>query len=99
MLRHIVLMRMDAAGTEDRSVKVAKLTTALTNLVGRIGQIRSMAVENNVVDRSGNWDLALIVDFDNADDLEVYRAHPEHVAVLELINQLVADRCAVDFIK
>ena len=51
----------------------------------------------NVVVRPGNWDLALTVDVDDAAALEEYREHPEHQKVLRLINELVADRCAVDF--
>lgn len=99
MLKHIVSMRMKADNSQDRAAQVEELSAALTGLVGKVEQIRSLAVERNVVERPGNWDLALIVDFDSADDLEIYRAHPDHVKVIELINVLVADRCAVDFVS
>ena len=92
-------MRMNADSSRERAARAAELSAALTGLVGKIEQIRSLAVERNVIERPGNWDVALIVDFDTADDLEVYRAHPDHLKVIELINELVADRCAVDFVS
>ena len=97
MLRHVVSMKMGGATTTERADNAAQLTAALNGLVGRIDQIRSLQVAPNVVERPGNWDLVLVVDLDNAVDLELYREHPAHVAVLELITRVVAERCAIDF--
>jgi len=97
MLRHIVLLRMNATTSAERASSVARISGALAALPAQINQIRDLSVGTNVVDRPGNWDLALTVDLDDAVALEEYREHPEHHKVLELINQLVADRCAVDF--
>jgi len=88
---------MNGDTANERSAFAAELTTALTGLVGQIPEIRSLSVSPNVVERPGNWDLALIVDLDDAEALEVYRAHPQHVKVAELIGRIVAERCAVDF--
>ncbi len=97
MLRHIVLLRMNATTDAERASSVARLSGALASLPAHISQIRELSVGTNVVLRPGNWDLSLTVDLDDAEALEEYREHPEHQKVLELINQLVADRCAVDF--
>ncbi len=98
MLRHIVLLRMNATSDAEREASIARLTEALTSLPTHIDQIRVLTVGANVVVRPGNWDLALTVDVDDASALEEYRGHPEHQKVLALINELVADRCAVDFV-
>jgi Stress responsive A/B Barrel Domain len=97
MLRHIVLMQMGAETDAERAADVARLCDALLALPAHISQIRELSVGTNVVERPGNWDLALTVDLDDAVALEEYRGHPEHVKVLQLIEQIVADRCAVDF--
>ena len=97
MLRHIVLLRMNATADAQRAVDVAQLSEALAALPEHIDLIHDLTVGANVVVRPGNWDLALVVDLDDAEALETYRAHPEHQKVLALIEQLVADRCAVDF--
>lgn len=98
MLRHVVLMRLDAETDEVRQSRSAQLSAALAALPDLIPEIRSLTVNANVVTRPGNWDLALTVDLDDAADLEVYRQHPEHQKVLALIEEIVADRCAVDFV-
>lgn len=96
MLRHIVLLRMKATSDAERETSISRLSEALASLPALIGQVRELTVGSNVVVRPGNWDLALTVDVDDASALEEYRGHPEHQKVLGLINELVADRCAVD---
>ena len=98
MLRHIVSMRIDADTDEVRQLRSAQLSAALAALPAHIPEIRNLTINANVVVRPGNWDLALIVDFDDAEALEVYREHPEHQKVLELINAIAAERAAVDFL-
>ena len=98
MLRHIVLMRLDAETDEVRLVRSAQLAAALAALPDRIPEIRSLTVNENVLNRPGNWDLALTVDVDDEAGLQVYREHPEHRKVLALIEEIVAERSAVDVI-
>lgn len=98
MLRHIVLMRLDAETEEARQARSARLSAALAALPDVIPEIRSLTVNANVLSRPGNWDLALTVDVDDAADLDVYREHPEHRKVLDLIEEIVADRSAVDVV-
>lgn len=97
ILRHIVSMRMDAATPAEREERAETLAAALRSLPAHVDEIRSLTVGLNVLDRPGNWDLVLTVDVDDESALEVYRNHPEHQKVMGLIQELVADRCAVDF--
>lgn len=98
MLRHIVLMRLEADTEEVRLARSARLSAALAALPDLIPEVRSLTVNANVLSRPGNWDLALTVDVDDAAGLDVYREHPEHRKVLALIEEVVADRSAVDVI-
>ena len=91
-------MKMGAEAEVQRSDELAKLKEALEALPGSIPQILGMRVGVNSVFRPGNWDLALEVEFADADCLEVYRVHPEHQKVLGMIDRVVADRCAVDYL-
>ena len=44
----------------------------------------------------GNFDYAVVADFDNADSWLVYRDNPEHQRIAtEMIRPLVAERAAV----
>lgn len=98
MLKHIVLMKLAADGTGERQAQSAQLSAALAALPAHIPEIRGLTVSDNVVVRPGNWDLALVVEVDDAAALEVYREHPEHQKVVELINRIVAERSAVDIL-
>jgi hypothetical protein len=88
---------MDAETDAERNARAGRIRDALTALPPHIPQIIRLEVGANSIVRPGNWDLALTVDVADAVALELYRGHPEHQKVLQLINELVADRCAVDF--
>ncbi len=95
-LRHVVMMKMDAASAHERTEHATRLAAALRALPPHIEQILALEVGVNTLENPGNWDLALTVDVADEHALELYRNHPEHLKVLQLIQELVADRCAVD---
>lgn len=97
-LRHVVMMKMDAASALERSEKAETLAVALRALRPHIEQVVALSVGLNIVENPGNWDLALTVDVEDEEALEVYRHHPEHLKVAKLIQELVVDRCAVDYL-
>jgi hypothetical protein len=46
--------------------------------------------------KEGNFDLAIVADFDDVDAYLVYRDHPDHVSLFnERIRPILADRAAV----
>ena len=97
ILRHVVLMRMAANSPEERSERAALLAAKLEALPPHIGQIIALTVGLNILDNPGNWDLALTVDVADEAALDAYRTHPEHLKVVQLINEIVVERCAVDY--
>ena len=44
-----------------------------------------------------NFDLMLIAEFENLQDLDVYINHPEHVKVGSFLSKVRTDRAAIDF--
>ncbi len=97
MIRHIVCFRLAADTAEQKTADSSVLRANLEGLVGRIPQLRHLEVGDDVRDASGHWDLALLTDFDTPEDLGTYQAHPDHVAVIGVINPLIADRAIVDY--
>lgn len=97
-LRHIVMFKMDATTDNERARRAATLAAALEALPSHIEQIRSLSVGANNLDRPGNWDLLLTVDVADEAALDAYRDHPEHVKIMQLTAQTVAERCAIDLI-
>lgn len=90
--RHVVLFRWnDAADDQSRRA----LFEVLNDLPALIPEISGYHAGPDEGLAEGNWDFAIVADFANQDDFEVYRDHPAHHAVItQRIRPLVAERAA-----
>ena len=91
MIRHVVSLRLAADTAAVREDHSARLIAALQALPAQIPEILGYQIGKN-------WDLVLIADYADADALSAYSAHPAHQKVLAYINEVVAERVAVDFL-
>lgn len=96
MLRHVITWRLAATDAMTKGRDAATISAALEGLVPLIAEIRSLTVAGNGVHIDGNWDLVLIIDFDDEAGLRVYGPHPEHQRVVDIIGPLVSERAAID---
>ena len=93
--RHVVMFEF-ADHVEDDYVDWVR--SGLSALPGKIEQIRSYLHGNDVGVTEGNWDYAVVADFDNVHDYITYRDHPSHVLFIEeVIKGNLANRAAVQF--
>jgi hypothetical protein len=93
MFRHVVLMRWTAEST---AAQQSDVRDALVTLPGLIPQIRKYVVGADAGVSEGNFDLAVVADFDNFDDYVVYRDNPDHQEMIrQLIRPILAERSAV----
>lgn len=100
MIRHVVMWAIDQEKLDDGQTipeVAAALTADLRALTETVPGIRSLTAGPNCVAADGNWDMGLVVDFDNEDDLQAYAIHPAHMDVVVKIRAVVAARAAVDF--
>ena len=98
MINHIVLFKLKEFENEDlKAVKRNKIKKALIDLKEKIPEIKYMQVGENYELNATSYDIGLITHFDSLDDLEVYRIHPEHLKVIELIKANTLEKAAVDF--
>ena len=99
MIRHIVMFNLkDFEDKESMERNKQEIKRRLEALPSKIDVIRSMEVGINVVESERAFDLALVSGFDNLDDLETYRIHPDHQEVVNFIAPLKDQSAAVDFI-
>jgi len=93
MIRHIVLFTWADDATDEQKAAVPE---ALKTLPGLIPQIKSYTFGQDAGINQGNYDFAVVADFDSVDDYLVYRDHPDHQAVIaERIKPILASRAAV----
>ena len=96
-VKHIVVWKLAATAETEKAEAIARVTSLLTGLVGRIDTIRSLTVGVNGAYPDKNSDIAVVADFDDYDGLEAYQVHPDHKAVAAEIGTLVASRAAIDY--
>jgi Stress responsive A/B Barrel Domain len=93
MFRHVVLMCWKA-GTTDEDVAHAR--NALLGLPSDISEIRSYVVGLDAGEADGNYNLAIVADFDDEAGYVVYRDHPAHQRVIrDVIRPILHARAAV----
>jgi hypothetical protein len=95
VLRHVALFRFTDGTTDDqRRAAVESLRT----LPGLVPSIRAYHVGLDAGHDDGNWDLAVVGDYDDADAWRAYISHPEHVRVADTyVRPFVAARAALQY--
>jgi len=91
--RHVVMFRWKAdAGAE----RLTALRRALAALPGQVPEIRSYRFGDDARAVEGNFDFAIVADFDDVEAWRRYVAHPAHQKLIaEHIRPILAERVAV----
>ncbi len=91
----MVLFRWDPGATEAEKDAVS---SALGDLPGAIPTIRAYHFGADAGINDGNFDYAVVADFDDATGYVAYRDHPAHHAVIaDRIAPILAERTAVQY--
>ena len=95
MFRHVVLFSWTPDATEEAQLAMAG---ELRKLPAAVDSIRAYHVGPDAGVNPGNYDFAVVADFDDADGYRTYRDHPAHQAVVKShVNPIVERRAAVQF--
>lgn len=95
MLRHVVMFRWTSDASDADKDHVASGLAALPDLVPTI---RAYRFGPDAGINEGNFDFAVVADFDDVAGYLTYRDHPSHRAVItEHIAPILAERAAVQY--
>ena len=98
MINHVVLFKLKKYDSEsEKQTVISNIEEALLSLKGKIDELKYIEVGVNYDLAAKSYDICLISHFETIDQLDVYRIHPEHLKVGELIGQHAIERAAVDF--
>jgi hypothetical protein len=98
MINHVVLFKLKKYDSEsEKQNTISSIEDALLGLSGKIKELKHIEVGVNYELAAKSYDICLISHFETVADLDVYRVHPEHVKVADLIGQHAVERAAVDF--
>ena len=98
MINHVVLFKVKDYPEPEKQEVRAKIKLLLEGLRGKIKELKHLEAGLNVEMNTQAWDICLITHFENMEDLNVYRVHPEHLKVVEYIQASTASRAAVDYL-
>lgn len=98
MINHIVLFKLKKYNSEsEKQDVITSIEDALLSLKDKITELKHIEVGVNYELAAKSYDVCLISHFENIQQLDAYRIHPEHLKVAELISQHAIERAAVDF--
>lgn len=98
MVKHIVMFKMKATLTSDEKMQRAtEVKAKLEQLPAIIQEIKHYEIGLNFSQSPNAYDIVLISYFDNKESLKTYSKHPEHLKVVDFINEVTADRKVVDY--
>ena len=97
MIRHVVLFKLQAFESEvAKNQKMDEIKSALEALTAKINVVKKLEVGLNC-NPDEAFDIALTVDVESLETLEVYAKHPDHVAVGGIIRAVLESRSCVDY--
>ncbi|HLK76583.1 MAG TPA: Dabb family protein [Streptosporangiaceae bacterium] len=95
MIRHVVMFRWTAEATDAQKQQVA---AELGRLPGLLPVLRAYQVGPDLGLAEGNYEFAVVADFDDLEGLQVYRDNPEHQEIIaRFIRPITAQRAAVQY--
>lgn len=95
MIRHICMFRLKE---ENKEENVKKALSLAEELLRPLPQLRGYdVVTNSPKAPADNYDLSLVFDFENMEDLNTYQKHPNHVAFGDFIKSVRTDRACIDY--
>lgn len=98
MINHVVLFKLKKYDSDrEKQAVISSIEEALLSLSDKIDVLKYIEVGVNYDLNAKSYDICLLSHFNVLDDLEIYRVHPEHVKVAELIAQHAVERAAVDY--
>ena len=83
MIRHVVLFTWDDEMTQEMEQQFA---TELTSLAARVPGVRSYKAGPDAGIIEGNFDFAVVGDFDDAAAYLAYRDNPEHQDIIKRLS-------------
>lgn len=98
MFNHLVLFKLkEFQNDQVKSGIRDEIKNALNALPEKIGELRYLEAGNHHELNGGTFDIGLITRFDSIEAFHIYRDHPEHLKVVELVRANTIDRAVVDY--
>jgi hypothetical protein len=95
VVRHVVLFRFkpDTAGADKQALR-----DGLSEMPNAIPEIQRYEFGDDLELADGNFDFAVVAEFNSATDFKTYAAHPRHQQLItELVRPILSERVALQY--
>lgn len=97
MIKHLVLFKLKAFESEtSKTEKISEIKSCLEALPAKIDVIKALEVGINMNPKE-DYDIALRVEVESMEALEIYAKHPDHVACGTILRPVMHSRACVDY--
>lgn len=94
MVKHIVFFQLKNNSLENKKEVQRKLLSLET----KVEVLQKIEVGINFCKEDRAYDIALLTDFANKEDLETYAVHPYHLEIVTYIKSVAISSKVVDFL-
>ena len=98
MVKHIIVLKLkESAAGKSKDENARMLKREFEGMKDKIKEIRKLEVGINFTQGQDAYDLGLIAEFADRNDLDVYQKHPEHQRIVAILRQVRDSRIVVDY--
>lgn len=94
MVKHIVFFKLSDNSQENKE----RVKLKLLSLQEKVEELQKIEVGINFCEEDRAYDIALLTDFKDKEDLETYAMHPYHLEVVSYIKKVADSSKVVDFL-
>jgi len=87
----------DVKNDIERSEKANRIKTAFAPLRNIINVVESYEFAINSKKTAFSYDLAIISEYNNWEDLEIYLNHAEHVKAIKICSDIKKEKAVIDY--
>ncbi len=95
MVKHIVLWTLKEEKKADEDAIIADLQTRFHSLLGVVDGLTAIEVGKNY--NGGKYDLVLYCELTTKEAQDSYQTHPAHIAIKNIVHEVVCGRECVDY--
>lgn len=87
----------DVKNDIDKLEKANKIKATFSSLRNIINVVESYEIAINSKKTAYSYDLAIISEYNNWEDLEIYLNHPEHLKAIKLCSDIQKEKAVFDY--
>lgn len=94
MIKHVVCLKFKPGVTE---AQIKFIEDGFTALPDKISLIKEYSFGRDIVRSERSYDFALVSAFNSLEEMDEYRAHPDHMVILKAALEASDEIIAVDY--